>query len=229
MKLAVISDIHSNIFAFKEVLKKILEMVVDEIWCCGDIIGYYPFPNECIDLIKKHKIQSVLGNHDWATITGDTTGFGFYGREGVKINKSKITKDNVRFLKDLPKNLMFVRDNISFYITHGSPRDNLFEYIFEYTSNDVFNKIVKDIKSDIILLGHTHVFMEKNVGDKKFLNPGSVGQPRDSNPDASFLIFNTGNMKCECYRVSYDIDAMTDAIKKNGLSIYLAKRLYSGD
>lgn len=228
MKIGFVSDIHSNIHAFREALKNLKELSVDEIWCCGDIVGYNAFPNECLKIVRENNIQSVLGNHDWAIVRGDTSWFNEYGVAGVKHNRKCIDEKNMKFLKELPDNKSFVRDIVSFYMTHGSPRDNVFEYVFPWSSDIVFKTFAETVDAEIIVLGHTHVPMQKKVSDKIFLNPGSVGQPRDGIPKASFMVFNTKNKTYRWYRTAYDIDAAAHAIGENGLPDFLAQRLYLG-
>jgi len=228
MKIGFVSDIHSNAHAFKEVLKNIKELSVDEIWCCGDIVGYSAFPNECLKVVRENRIQSVLGNHDWATIRGDTSWFNEYGVAGIEHNRKHIDSDNMKFLQELPDNRSFVRDDVSFYMAHGSPRDNVFEYVFPWSSDVLFKTFAEMIDADIVVLGHTHIPMEKKVSGKIFLNPGSVGQPRDGIPEASFVVFDTENRVYRWHRTVYDIDAAALAIRDSGLPDFLAQRLYLG-
>jgi len=228
MKIGFISDIHSNIYAFKSMLKNMEELSVDEILCCGDIVGYNTFSNECLEIVRESHIQSVLGNHDWATLSGDTSWFNQYGVAGVEYCRKNINENNMRFLQELPTNKSFELEGISFYMTHGSPRDNVFEYVFPWSSNNVFKTFAEMVDAEVIVLGHTHIPMEKRVGGKIFLNPGSVGQPRDGISDASFLVFDTKKRICKWHRVAYDIDAVARSIRENGLPCFSAERLYLG-
>lgn len=228
MKIAFISDIHSNLHAFEQVLGYIEELSVDEIWCCGDIVGYNAFPRECLKIVIDDNIQSVMGNHDWATTTGDTSWFNVYGVAGVDHGRRYLTEDDMLFLQSLPENKLFERDGVSFYIAHGSPRDNVFEYVFPWSSDFIFDTFAQMVGSEVIVLGHTHISMERKVGDKIFLNPGSVGQPRDGIPKASFMVFDTKDISYRWYRVAYDIDAAAKSIRGKGLPGFLADRLYLG-
>jgi len=228
MKIAFLADIHSNIHALTEVLKKIDLIGVDNIFCCGDIVGYNSFPKECIEILIDNKIKSSKGNHDKAVVDGNTSLFNEFGIAGVNLDRELLDEDEINFLDLLPNNKKFESDNVKFYIAHGSPRDNLYEYVLPWSSENYLKEISMDVETDVIVLGHTHIQMEVDVDGKLFLNPGSVGQPRDSIPKACFMVFDTNVKKAEWYRVSYDIDAATKANMKNNLPVYSSKRLYLG-
>jgi predicted phosphodiesterase len=159
VKIGFISDIHSNIHALVEVLENIEELSIDEIWCCGDVVGYNAFPKECINIIKEKRIPSILGNHDWATLKGDTSWFNLYGVAGVEYSRKSIDEKDMSFLQELPNYRSFVRDNVSFYMAHGSPKDNVFEYVFPWSSDSLFETFAEMVDSEVIVLGHTHIPM----------------------------------------------------------------------
>ena len=228
MKIAFISDIHSNLHAFKSILKKIDSLSVDEIFCVGDTVGYNAYPKECLNILRNREIISVMGNHDFATVHGNTSWFNNLGIMGVKHSRENLEKDDIDFLKNLPYELSFNIDNINFYLTHGSPRDNLFEYVHPHFSFEKIKEIGKDVSSDVIVLGHTHIPMGVEVDNKLLLNPGSVGQPRDGISKSSFMLFDTKNHSYRWFRVSYDIESACKAIFENNLPQVLCKRLKIG-
>lgn len=228
MKLAFISDIHSNIHALSEVIKKIENLEVNEIFCCGDIVGYNSSPIECLDLVKDCSIKSVVGNHDLATLDEKLSWFDQTVAAGIKHSIKNLENSHKKYLKSLPYELSFVRDGITFYICHGSPRDKLFEYIYPWFSNEVLSNISKIVDADYIITGHTHIQMEAEVGSQNFLNPGSVGQPRDGIPKSCFMVFDTNNLKVKWYRLNYDINAATKAIIRAGLPVVFAEKLING-
>lgn len=228
MRIAFISDIHSNIHAFEKVLEELEKENVNKIYCCGDIVGYNAFPSECIKLVKEKIDGSVMGNHDYATLTGETGWFNEYGVEGISYTRKVISDEDMNFLKNLKTHIYLDVDDLKIYITHGSPRDEIFEYVFP-DSNDDFLLVLADIaKADVLVFGHTHLPMERRIKRKIFLNPGSVGQPRDGNPKASFLIFDTRSKEACFKRIEYDIDKAAKAIIDNDLPRFLAQRLYLG-
>ncbi len=230
MKLCFISDIHSNIHAFEKVLKKIKSLNCDELFCCGDIVGYYAYPKECINLIKEHGFKCVLGNHDYSVATGDSSFFvkSKTALMGVDYSRSVLDKTDINFLKNLPKNRTFEIDNKSFYMAHGSPRENLFEYVHPYVSDEDLKNFAEIVKADVVVLGHTHVMMEAKTDDVLFLNPGSVGQPRDGLSKSSFMVFDTESMNADWFRIEYDIKSAAEAVYEKNLPDRSGQRLFEG-
>lgn len=228
MKIGFISDIHSNLHALKEVFKKIDSMNIDKLYCCGDTLGYYAFPRECLSFLKDYNVESVLGNHDLAVLEGKTSWFKELGSAGIDFSRKKLDEKDMDFLKKTPYKILINHDGVSFYICHGSPRDNLFEYIQPFTPDETLKKMAKGVAADVIVCGHTHVQMEADVDSQLFLNPGSVGQPRDGISKACFMVFDTENSKASWYRVSYDIKSAAKAVIENKLPCALADRLYDG-
>lgn len=228
MRIAILSDIHSNKHAFEEVLQNIELLSIDEIWCCGDFVGYNAFPNECVNLLRNYNVCSVLGNHDWATVTGNTSRFNPLGVEGINFSRQHLEKENQQLLGALPKTRRFERDGTMFFMAHGSPKNPVFEYVFPSTPTISLQSYASNANADVVLLGHTHIPMEASANHTLFLNPGSVGQPRDGNSDARFLVFDTRDNSYEWRRVAYNIDAAAQAIHKYGLPTMLAERLYRG-
>lgn len=220
MQVAVISDIHSNLPALREVLKEIEGM---KIFCCGDLVGYAAFPNEVIEVVKKKKIISILGNHDYAVITGDTSWFNPVAAAAVDWTRKEIKKENLDFLNSLPK--LYEGD---FYMVHGSPRNQLDEYVSEDYPEKELLSFFEYTSRDVMILGHTHRPFIKKLGGKLMFNPGSVGQPRDLDPRAAYAVFDAAAKKVEIKRVEYDIDEAADAIIEKGLPEFLARRLYAG-
>jgi putative phosphoesterase len=228
MKIAFLADIHSNIHALNEVFKKIETLNVNEILCCGDIVGYNSFPKECIELLREKNVKSIKGNHDQIISTDETHLLNKYGIAGVNFNRMVLEDEDIDYLDSLSKNKTIKFEDLEFFITHGSPQDNLFGYVFPWSTDDFLKNISTDINSDVIVLGHTHIQMEAEIDGKIILNPGSVGQPRDSISKACFMVFDTVIKKAEWYRVSYDINAATNANIKNRLPNFTSKRLYLG-
>lgn len=220
MQVAIISDIHSNLPALREVLKEIKGM---QIFCCGDLVGYAAFPNEVIEVVKKNKIISILGNHDYAVITGNVEWFNPVAALAIEWTRKKIKKENLDFLKSLPR---FYEGE--FYMVHGSPRNQLDEYVSEdYPQGELLSFFTYTLKNAMVL-GHTHVPFVKEIGGKLILNCGSVGQPRDLDPRAAYAIFDTRAKKAEIKKVEYNIHEAANAIIEKGLPEFLAHRLYFG-
>ncbi|MDY6985578.1 MAG: metallophosphoesterase family protein [Candidatus Thermoplasmatota archaeon] len=219
MLLALISDIHSNLPALRATLEKIDELGAEKIICCGDIVGYNSFPSECFYELSKRGIESVMGNHDYAALTGDTKGFNKYAAEAIEWTRKNF---DTKKLSSLP--IRIEKDDILF--THGSPR-SIFEYIFPDSSRDLLESIA-DKERAFTVLGHTHVPMMVETKKGIYINPGSVGQPRDGDPRGSFALLDSERKKVSFQRLEYDIDETVRANRKAGLPGFLSDRLYLG-
>ncbi|MEK6978403.1 MAG: metallophosphoesterase family protein [Candidatus Hydrothermarchaeota archaeon] len=220
MQVAVIADIHSNLPALEAVLEEVGHL---PIYCAGDVVGYNPFPNEVIALLKERRAVSILGNHDHAVISGDTSWFNPIAAAAIEWTAGELTPGSRDYLRTLPKTY----EN-ALYMVHGSPKSPLEEYVYgdapDYQLLDMFNST----RRDVIVLGHTHVPFIKRLGGRLVFNPGSVGQPRDGDPRASCAVLDTEELEVEIIRVAYDIDAVARAILDRGLPQPLALRLYGG-
>jgi predicted phosphodiesterase len=239
MKYAIISDIHSNLEALNTTLQEIDKQDADKIICLGDIVGYGASPNECVDMIRERKIDSVMGNHDIVTCgKKEPDNFNPIARDAALWTRYVLTKKNKEFLYDLPDR----REFEDFIVVHGAISDPD-RYVFStYDALPEFNLMKKE---RVCFFGHTHirssfVFQgdvvtslfdyEINIKPKaKYLiNPGSVGQPRDRDPRASFLTYDTDNRIVEFTRVEYDLTLAQKKIKESGLDSRLADRLAMG-
>ncbi len=225
MKLALISDIHSNLEALKAILKDIKKRKIKNIYCAGDIVGYGASPNECIKLVKENNVLSVMGNHDLCCANlKRIEWFNRYGQKAALYQNKILTLKNKQFLLKLPK---IIRKD-SFFIVHGSPKDALYEYVFPEISSWDFKEFFNLIKKQILIMGHTHIPFIKKFKNKLIINPGSVGQPRDANPKASYSILDNKNLKAEIIRIPYNIKIAANKIIKNNLPDFLAERLFLG-
>ncbi len=242
MRYLVISDIHSNLPALEAVLKKAKKIGFEQIICLGDFVGYYPYPNEVINLIKDDLAHSVIGNHDYGILHPQTIQvyFNDLAKEALFYNIQVISKDSIDFLKSLP----FTVEVEDFLFVHGTPSEpEDFNYI--YSSFQALRELRISIKP-YVLFGHTHIpviyeyeeekdklnILEKSVRfkDKRkyLINPGSVGQPRDGVCQASFGILDMEEGMYQQHRVEYDIDSVASEVIRVGLNPLLAERLYEG-
>ncbi len=244
MRYGIISDIHSNLEALKVVVKELKEEGVDKIICLGDIIGYGPLPNECIDEMRKLLGWKVVGNHDLASIDWkDISWFNEYAQRAIIWTMGILTKENKEYLSSLPE----IIEEKDFIMVHGSLHDYTDEYITGIKNANKSFKLLKE--GNLLLVGHTHfprVFLKKEyqpiypiifrnkdiikISDnvKLIVNVGAVGQPRDGDPRASFGIFDTDTKEIRLYRVPYDINKTQELMRKKNLPEYLIKRLTLG-
>ncbi|MBA7549893.1 hypothetical protein ES705_42396 [subsurface metagenome] len=243
MKIGIISDIHSNSEAIDSVLKNIKE--VDEIICLGDIVGYGADPNYCIEKLKDLNCRCIGGNHDLAVVGKvNINYFNYAARAAILWTTLQLKKENLNFLSNLKKKIEF-RDDV--FAVHGSPQNPLLEYILDKdTANLIFNKFV----FKIYFIGHSHLAecfsfdennnqidymnfsnggcIEINKNKRYIINCGSVGQPRDGNPRASYGIYDQKYEIVNIYRVSYPIHLTKSKIINAGLPRSLADRLTYG-
>jgi predicted phosphodiesterase len=243
LKIGIISDIHGNAEAFQAVLKKLED--VDQIVCLGDIVGYGADPVYCIEKIKELEIPSLKGNHEGAAIGElDLNDFNDVARQAIQWTKKQLRERDLTFLEGLKRKMNISEDVLG---VHGSPRQPLWEYILDkQTAEEIF--LGFDFK--IYFIGHSHIagtftFQRKNKvfhyvsatngaeitiqQDYSYIiNCGSVGQPRDRNPQASFAIFNTESLIVHIIRVKYPIAKAQAKITRAHLPQFLAERLALG-
>ncbi len=229
MRIAVISDIHSNLDAFRAVIEKLPPH--DALLCLGDVVGYGPQPNEVVkQLLDLCPTTVLMGNHDYAVVTGDTSGFSEHAAEAVEWTRRKITEENLRYLSKLKASAKLELGGFALALFHGSPRDPLSEYVFPGIPDQIAKWLIKQAKAPLVLLGHTHMPMAYWFQSQLLGNPGSVGQPRDGDARASFAILNISGPKMafEIHRTGYDVDSAARKITAAGLPSFLAERLYVG-
>lgn len=223
MKIAVISDIHSNNYALEKVLDDIECVDVDTIVCTGDIVGYMPSPNKVIDLLRRYKIMCIKGNHDQYTMSLKSLSKKEFEAIDVKdIQRSAsaiytnyvLSDENRYYLNHLPQSLEMSIGNYSVLFVHGSPRA-IDEYM--YNDTDCLLEISELVENNVIISGHTHIPYWKKVNNKHIINAGSVGKPKHGNSNATYVILSIekSNLDVEIREVSYDVEAMKNDILKN--------------
>jgi len=223
-KVAFISDIHGNLPALNAVLSDIDTQGVQSIFCIGDLVGYYSQINEVIDTIKSRNITCCIGNHDFALCFNK----GVIPRSRTCTNVltsqlSYIRKDNLDYLASLPDQLDIVIDSNRIMCVHGGISDHIDEYP-DLTNLSYFDKI-KDNYS-IMISGHNHKATIIKSCDFTYGNCGSVGQPRDHNSHASYIIYHNGNLHIR--RVRYDIDETKRQMRLRNFPDYISDVLYEG-
>lgn len=232
MKIAAISDIHSNLEALTAVLDQIEDS--DLILNLGDLVGYGADPNAVVEAIRGlgDKVVSIMGNHDFAAISGEVTGFNPYAAEAALWTGRVLSDANRAFLNKLPLIKRFEAAGAKFFLVHGSPRDPLNEYIFPGTPPGLLREFLTRSEAGFLFMGHTHIPMRVDFKDLggRVMNPGSVGQSRDFTPKASFASIERRGEETsiELHRPPYDIERAAEKILKAELPAMLAYRLYEG-
>ncbi len=241
MKYAIISDIHGNLEALQSVLADIERREIESIICLGDVVGYGPNPNECVELIREKAEFILAGNHDHAPIGKlDVAYFNPWARTAIEWTRQQLDESSVEFLLSLPLKL----EIDGFTVVHSTPHDPE-EWNYIITIGDAV-KNFPEFKSQVCFIGHSHVPMTISLDEldicrvvrenplhiekqlRYIINVGSVGQPRDLNPRSSFGIYDTTEKVFELCRVDYDIAKTQNKIRESNLPDFLAERLEVG-
>ena len=241
MVYGIISDIHGNLEALEVVLYQLQK--AERLVCLGDLVGYGPNPNECVEKVRELNIPSVAGNHDKA-VTGEMelTWFNRNARDAVIWTQKEIKQENLEYLKKLPE----VLEADDFQYVHGSLRSPLEEYI---TSLSEALATFERMTRPLCFIGHSHVplfiALKKDGNydgrvlldgeevlveeyEKVIINVGGVGQPRDGDPRASFGIYDSKTRIFTLHRVEYNVEQVQEKMKKVGLPQALIDRLQFG-
>jgi putative phosphoesterase len=215
--IGIISDIHGNYEALKVVLDELDKKSVSEIYCLGDVVGYYSQVNECCDLLRERNIPCLMGNHDWYMSTGSFCPRSQSVNDCLAYQRKVISKENINWVKQFK--LQFEMDDIK--MVHGGWTDPIDEYLYEPNS-EYFNKI----DGSLFISGHTHIQQLISFGSKTYCNPGSVGMPRDNDPRSAYCTL-TG-YEISLHRVEYDIEKVFDLMDKAGFNEYYYGGLKTG-
>ena len=240
MRIAIISDIHSNLAAFEEVLADIERMDVDVVVSLGDNIGYGPDPEEVLQLIRQRQIPSILGNHELGLIDPSFLAwFNDSARRSLEINRELLSSESLNYLQALEPTLSMHEC----LFVHGVPPDSTTRYLFEVSNQELVN-ILACLDQELAFVGHTHALrliaydgrrlrhlhlpagiISLESGSKYLINAGSVGQPRDGDSHAKYLIWDRESRQLEVRFVRYDIARTVKGIMALGLPIINADRL----
>lgn len=224
MKIAILADPHSNLVALQAVLAAAKRHSPEMYLLAGDIVGYGPKPNEVVELANEIGATAVRGNHDQSVIDRDYSWMNQNAAEAARWTAGVITPRNLDRLTSLSDSELLEVDGKKIGLYHGSI-ESMYDYVTDIGRAEL---MLRQSDSDIVVCGHTHVPMRARAGDKIFINPGSVGQPRDGNPKASFVILDAKSLSVELVRVSYDIEATKREMTAAGLPRFLSERLSKG-
>jgi len=227
MKLLVLSDIHANFPALKAVIDDVSSY--DYAVFLGDSVDYGPNPNEVLEWIKENVDFVLMGNHDKAVaynidcMCGERTHeLSVYTRNEISLKL--LREEYIKYLRSLPEKKIIDIEGYQIYAVHASPLNPLYGYAYPNMSEDRFKKMVlyesdqfevkKEVTSDMILLGHTHIQFKKKVDNKIIVNPGSVGQPRDGDSRAAYAMIDLDNLNIDFFRTSYPIEETINSFLK---------------
>ncbi len=236
MPIAVISDIHGNLEALSEVVSYLEKKQISDIYCLGDTVGYGPNPNECVELVRKKAQIVLMGNHDYAAIgKANIEYFNEYARMATYWTINTLKEENKQYLKSLP----FSHQNDQFLMVHASPT-NPAHWYYVLSAQEAQIEM-QAFNQQLCFIGHSHVPVIYSSGravksrtyqfepnQKYIVNVGSVGQPRDGDPRACFVIYDPDEQKLEYVRLDYERQKTHSKIIKAGLPAFLAERLLKG-
>jgi diadenosine tetraphosphatase ApaH/serine/threonine PP2A family protein phosphatase len=242
MRVAVVSDIHANLPALEAVLAAVDEEAPDEVWCLGDVVGYGPHPNECCAVVRERAGLCLAGNHDLAVIgTISIDAFSGDAAAAARWTQTVLTDYSRAYLESLEPQAEV--EGAELY--HASPRDPIWEYVL----STLLAELCLDVQDQrVCLIGHSHVALSfhrpegaPTTGEARrggelasldsgewLINPGSVGQPRDGDPRAAWLLLDTATQAATWNRTEYDVDGAASAIRAARLPDSLAERLEYG-
>jgi predicted phosphodiesterase len=242
MKVAIISDIHGNLDAFGQVLNDIDTADIDTVVCLGDNVGYGPEPEQVIRQVRKRKIPCVMGNHERAVSDrAHLNWFNPAARISLKKTITMLSEESINFIKGMKSSLVAYKSRF----VHGFPPDSTDIYLFQVPDH-ILNQTFKEMKERLCFVGHTHelkligfdgkisqrIPLKEGIvthldNDRKYIiNVGSVGQPRDGNNNAKYVIWNTSEDSLVVKFVPYDIAAVVGKILAAGLPRVHADRLW---
>lgn len=245
MRALILSDIHANLEALEAVISDVQGRGgFDVIWCLGDTVGYGPDPGPCIDRIREFELVAVAGNHDYAVVErSDASDFNDDAMASTVWTTAQISMEQRAFLASLP----FVCIEGPFTLVHGSLRDPIVEYLLDRNSAAATLGLME---TDYCLVGHSHIpfvccevmgspldpefteFPEDEPialnSERRIINPGGVGQPRDRDPRSSYAVYDSDSTFIYRHRVSYDIAKTQNKMKSADLPMSLIDRLLHG-
>lgn len=246
MRCLIVSDIHANLAAFEAVLNDVKRrrLSYDIVWCLGDIVGYGPDPNECIDLLRTLPHICLAGNHDWAVL-GKLGIEAFHENAAfvVEWTQAQLGKEHLNYLRARPEQDV----EGDYLLVHASPREPIWEYVLDVS---VAEENFGYMTTRFALVGHTHVpaiFVKDDNTQSVhvmlpapntpiilkrsasyIINPGGVGQPRDGDPRAAYAMLDTQTTSWTQYRVEYPVQRTQDRMRAAGFPARLIERLGQG-
>ena len=255
MRIALFSDIHANLPALEAFFRDVDVRKVDQLYCLGDLVGYNIWPNEVIDVVRKRNIPTIAGNYDFGIgRTSDDCGCAYKtdlekanGAISISYTNQIVKQEERDYLRTLPAHIKLEfqlnQDKLNLLLVHGSPR-RINEYLFEDRDEKSLHRIMEQADADVMCFGHTHKPYHRVLNDagekdhfRHAINIGSVGKPKDGNPQGGYVILtlndhstvlNADSVKSELIRFDYDIEKAARAIEESPLPNDYAESLRNG-
>ncbi|MFC6905384.1 metallophosphoesterase family protein [Halalkalicoccus tibetensis] len=218
MRVGLVSDIHANRVALEAVLEDM--PAVDRLFCAGDVVGYNPWPADCLETVRERGIPTVMGNHDRAVASDTAFRFNAMAKAGVEHARRELSDEQLEWLAGLPEERTELDGRVK--LVHGHPEDP-----DHYTYPGEFGPDLLE-EEELLVLGHTHVQGHAVYEEGIVCNPGSVGQPRDGDPRAAYAVVDLDDRSVEERRVEYDVERVVEAVERAGLPGSIGSRLREG-
>ncbi len=234
MKILILSDIHGNLHALECVLNRTPH---DLVICCGDLAVGYPFPEQCIRMLRRIGARVCMGNHDYVIAHGLKVHPELHNKyahlatalaRSTDLARECIGESGKSYLEKLPREQYVKVENIMLYMNHTVPELSLHHYIPPNALEQELIDYYDGIQADILITGHTHIPYVKKIGYRLLINPGSVGEPRDGDPRASFAVFDTVTGQVQLNRLTYDVSETLKALEELDYPDYSAYCLRCG-
>jgi predicted phosphodiesterase len=237
-RLTIFGDIHANLPALEAVLADIETRGLSPDYCLGDLVGYGTFPNEVTTTIREQKIPTIMGNYDQGVgNSSDDCGCAYTSKEAETLGKRSIawtnqhtTADNKLYLRELPSQIPLQLDGLRVRLVHGSPR-KINEYLFADRPDTTLERLLDMAEANVLVCGHTHIPYHRILpSGRHVVNAGSVGKPKDGNPQACYLVLeaNNSDLKVIFNRVAYDVERTAQAIEASEMPHEYAEMLRTG-
>jgi putative phosphoesterase len=238
-KIAIFSDVHGNLPALEAAFTNMNTRGLQERYCLGDLVGYGTFPNEVIWLIQEHKVPTIKGNYD-RSVSMDSYDCGCayrteedkrLGEQSIRWTNKYTTVENKAYLRSLPEQLIVQLDDLKIMLVHGSPR-KINEYLYEDRPDGTMERIMDGVDAYVLVCGHTHLSYHRALpSGRHIVNTGSLGKPKDGNPDACYaqLSAEKRGLNVEFVRILYDIESIARDIEATeGMPNVFAMNLREG-
>jgi len=237
-QITIFGDIHGNLPALEAVLADIDARNHTNLYCLGDLVGYGTAPNEVTAIIRQRNIPTIMGNYDQGVgNSSDDCGCAYktdkareLGKRSIAWTNAHTTDDNKAFLRSLVKEIPLQLGGFKVLLVHGSPR-RINEYLYEDRPDSSLERIMDEIDADVLVCGHTHLPYHKVLpSGKQIINAGSVGKPKDDNPEACYLVLSVENdeIVSNFVRVPYDVEQAAQAIEATDMPDEFAQMLRDG-
>ena len=237
-RVTIFGDIHGNLPALEAVLADMDQRELSPLYCLGDLVGYGTFPNEVIEIIRERNIPTLMGNYDQGVgNSSDDCGCAYTNKAAEELGKRSIawsnqntTEENKSYLRQLTGQIPLALGGLRVQLVHGSPR-KINEYLFENRPDASLERLLDLAQANVLVCGHTHIPYHRILpSGRHVVNAGSVGKPKDGNPQACYVVLEAKNrdLTVTFRRVSYDIERTAQAIEASEMPNEYAEMLRRG-